>query len=41
VVTVLVALAMVDGIVIAFLSLLGGPEWIQSMMVLALFITTL
>lgn len=40
-VTVLVALAIVAGIVIAFLSLLGGPEWIQSMMVLALFITTL
>ena len=39
--TILVALAIVAGIVIACLSLLGGPEWIQSMVVLALFTTTL
>jgi hypothetical protein len=36
VITVLVVLAIAAGIVITFLTLLGGPEWIKFMIVLAL-----
>jgi hypothetical protein len=41
VIAVLVVLAIAAGIVITFLTLLGGPKWIKFMIVLALFIATL
>ena len=40
-IAVLVVLAIVAGIVITFLTVLGGPKWIKFMIALALFIATL